>query len=147
MDPLLLVFVACVNSHDHTYDCSPCPEFMIFHTVLLLYRLLCVAVVFIIPSAISDFYQIHVVDKFSHFTVISGQNHAAKQQYVCYCICLMRFLSLSILEGETDNSSTPIRTNSSVRSGSAPSSPQIPTHFPHLWALSTTIFIILKMAL
>ena len=35
--------------------------------------------------------------------------------------------------------STPIRTNCSVNVRSAPSSPQIPAHFPHLCAFSTTM--------
>lgn len=45
---------------------------------------------------------------------------------------LICFLSRSIMDGTTDNSSTPIFTKASVKSKSAASSPQIPTHFPHL---------------
>ena len=52
-----------------------------------------------------------------------------------------------MMEGETDNSSIPIFTNSSVSSRSPPSSPQMPAHFPYLWALSTTILIIRRIAL
>lgn len=48
------------------------------------------------------------------------------------------FISLTILrsfrtiDGATESSSTPIRTNCSVNVVSAPSSPQIPAHLPHL---------------
>lgn len=53
----------------------------------------------------------------------------------------------STIDGATDSSSTPMSTNVCVSAVSAPSSPQIPAHFPHLCALSTTILIMRRMAL
>lgn len=55
--------------------------------------------------------------------------------------------TFNTIDGATDSSSTPILTNSCVSSVSAPNSPQIPAHFPHLCALSTTILIIRRIAL
>ena len=43
--------------------------------------------------------------------------------------------------GVTESSSTPMARNVSVRARSAPSSPQMPTQMPFLWAFSVTIWI------
>lgn len=47
----------------------------------------------------------------------------------------------STIFGVTESSSIPMAKNRPVSSRSAASSPQMPTHFPYLWAFSATCWI------
>lgn len=50
--------------------------------------------------------------------------------------------TFKIIDGATESSSSPIFINSSVSSRSAPSSPQMPAHFPYLCTASQLDFIL-----
>ena len=66
--------------------------------------------------------------------------------FLAYSISRICFRIGRIMEGETESSSMPIFMNCFVRVVSAPSSPQMPAHFPCLWALSMTIWIMRRIA-
>ena len=73
-------------------------------------------------------------------------NNQIAQNYFERSIFLTASLTFNTKDGDTDNSSIPIRRNVSVRVVSAPSSPQMPIQAPCLWALSAAIFIRRRMA-
>ena len=81
-----------------------------------------------------------------YFTSYSCNSFCNYNNYPSTFISRTILRSFNTIDGATDSSSSPMRTNSSVRVVSAPSSPQMPAHFPHLCALSTTIWIIRSSA-
>ena len=82
----------------------------------------------------------------SRTVIKSAHFHTNPLKNTNYSHSRIFFLSGNTIAGDTDSSSSPIFRNSSVSSRSAPSSPQIPIHFPSACALSAAILIIASTA-
>ena len=78
----------------------------------------------------------------THFLIIFCPVYS----HFIYSISHILLRTGSTIDGATLSSSIPICTNRSVSAVSAPSSPQMPTHLPCLWAPSIVFCIILRTA-